>query len=428
MTELVTMIGDDVIGHLRRDRHGRISFRYADEWRTRPNGYPLSLSMPLTASEHPPSKVGPFLWGLLPDNDRILEGWAKRFQVSAGNPFALLSHVGEDCAGAVRFVTAAQPTEQAGGARNSIQWLRERDVAERLANLRKDASAWRSSGDTGQFSLAGAQPKTALLLDGKRWGVPSGPTPTTHILKPEIAGLDGHAENEHFCLDLASSLGFPVARSRVLTFDNEVAIVVERYDRLRSPSGITRVHQEDLCQAFAIHPARKYENEGGPGAKEVVALLRAHSRDAKQDVETFVEALAFGWLIAGPDAHGKNYSLLISSHGVRLAPLYDVASILPYGNGDLRKVKLAMQIGGKYRVREIGAHEWRKQAATLKLDEDDVLHRVRSIADRIPDHASSALKRARASGLRHDVLPRLADALGRRARACASALGKLTTT
>src|SRR5881394_153200 len=28
--------------------------------------------------------------------------------------------------------------------------------------------------DTGQFSLAGAQPKTALLFDNKRWGVPSG--------------------------------------------------------------------------------------------------------------------------------------------------------------------------------------------------------------------------------------------------------------
>ena len=54
-------------------------------------------------------------------------------------------------------------------------------------------SAWRVARDTGQFSLAGAQPKTALLFDGARWGVPSGRMATTHILKPPIDAFDGHA-------------------------------------------------------------------------------------------------------------------------------------------------------------------------------------------------------------------------------------------
>jgi hypothetical protein len=40
------------------------------------------------------------------------------------------------------------------------------------------ASAWRVESDAGRFSLAGAQPKTALLFDGKRWGVPSRRTPS----------------------------------------------------------------------------------------------------------------------------------------------------------------------------------------------------------------------------------------------------------
>ena len=58
------------------------------------------------------------------------------------------------------------------------------DVYKRQRALRADHSAWRSAQDTGQFSLAGAQPKTALLFERKRWGVPSGRVPTTHILKP----------------------------------------------------------------------------------------------------------------------------------------------------------------------------------------------------------------------------------------------------
>ncbi|WP_354213234.1 MULTISPECIES: HipA N-terminal domain-containing protein [unclassified Bradyrhizobium] len=34
---------------------------------------PLSLSMPLAAEEHGPSAVQAFLWGLLPDNEHVLE-------------------------------------------------------------------------------------------------------------------------------------------------------------------------------------------------------------------------------------------------------------------------------------------------------------------------------------------------------------------
>jgi hypothetical protein len=90
--------------------------------------------------------------------------------------------------------------------------------------------------DTGQFSLAGAQPKTALLFERKRWGVPSGRIPTTHILEPPTGEWDGHAENEHFSLQLARALGLIVPNSSVLRFQDEIAIVVERYDRARQES------------------------------------------------------------------------------------------------------------------------------------------------------------------------------------------------
>ena len=40
--------------------------------------------------------------------------------------------------------------------------------------------------------------------------------------------------------------------------------------------------------------------------------------------------LIFNWLIAGTDAHAKNFSLLIApGPQIRLAPLYDLASALP---------------------------------------------------------------------------------------------------
>ncbi|MGL9621606.1 HipA N-terminal domain-containing protein [Bradyrhizobium sp. U531] len=99
--EPVALLDDRKIGRVRNDARGRLSLVYDKDWRRAEGAYPLSLSMPLAAEEHGPSAVQAFLWGLLPDNERVLERWARRFQVSARNVFALISHVSEDCAGAV---------------------------------------------------------------------------------------------------------------------------------------------------------------------------------------------------------------------------------------------------------------------------------------------------------------------------------------
>jgi serine/threonine-protein kinase HipA len=217
---------------------------------------------------------------------------------------------------------------------------------------------------------------------------------------------------------LAASLGMPVARSEVRWFKDQVAIVVERYDRDRSPSGIVRVHQEDLCQTLSILPTKKYENEGGPGARAAVDLLRNVSGRPQEDVQRFVDALVFNWLIAGTDAHAKNYAVLIGAEGrARLAPLYDVASVLPY-DFDLQRVRLAMKIGGVYRLRDIGAHQWLKLATELRLDSNALLDRIVEMAAIIPEHAADLRQSISQQGIDHPLTTRLSDALAERARVC----------
>jgi serine/threonine-protein kinase HipA len=103
--ELVVLLDGNEVGRVRNDARGRLTLVYNGNWRGTRGAYPLSLSMPLAAEEHGPAAVQAFLWGLLPDNERVLDRWAKKFQVSARNVFALISHVGADCAGAVQFVT-----------------------------------------------------------------------------------------------------------------------------------------------------------------------------------------------------------------------------------------------------------------------------------------------------------------------------------
>ena len=401
-------------------KDSRLSFAYSDTWRNDPNAYPLSLSMPLGSATHGHARIEAFLWGLLPDNDRVLQNWGKRFQVSPKNVFRLISHVGEDCAGAVQFVSPERlETLIAEPAAREIQWLTEDDVAERLRTLRADHSAWRAASDTGQFSLAGAQPKTALLFERKRWGVPSGRIPTTHILKPPTGEWDGHAENEHFSLQLARSLGLIVPNSNVVRFQEEIAIVVERYDRARAGGRWVRIHQEDMCQALGLHPTHKYESDGGPGAQRIVELLREQSSSPEEDVQSFLDAVAFNWLIAGTDAHAKNYSLLLGQNGVvRLAPLYDLAGILPYPSVDMSKVKLAMKVGGEYRLRNIGLRHWQKLATQLRLDDANLLDRIRAMAEAVPDQAAAIQKQIEEAGLSHVTITRVCKRLATRAVAC----------
>jgi serine/threonine-protein kinase HipA len=416
--ELVVLLDGREIGRVHNDARGRLTFVYDDEWRKAPDAYPLSLSAPLAAREHGPSVVQAFLWGLLPDNELVLGRWATKFQVSARNAFALISHVGEDCAGAVQFVTPDRLDALRSGGEDKVEWLGELELAKRLQMLRDDHAAWRLPRDTGQFSLAGAQPKTALLLQNKRWGIPSGRIPTTHILKPPTGHFDGHSENEHFCLMLAHNLGLPAAQSRVMRFEKEIAIVIERYDRQRKGNRIVRIHQEDICQALAIMPTRKYQNEGGPNAVDIIELLRTSSTDREADVNTFVDAVGFNWLIAGTDAHAKNYSLLLGGPHVRLAPLYDVASILPYDEFDAQNLKLTMKVGGEYRLDRIGLRQWQKFARETRLNADELIARLGSMARQLPNEADDARRRAQAEGLDKTIIDRLATRLIERAGEC----------
>lgn len=426
---LLACLNGTPMGTVERDRTGRLRFIYDDAWRQRPDAVPLSLSMPLIQREHAHTTIDAFLWGLLPDNEQTLARWGKQFHVSARNVFGLLAHIGEDCAGAVQFIPPDRLPSIQSDAKEDVAWLTESDIAERLRLLRHDPSATRRVDDHGHFSLAGAQPKTALLWRDGRWGVPAGRVPTTHILKPPTHAFDGHAENEHLCLGLARALGLSAAHSRVDRFDDEPAIVVERFDRTTWQGQLLRVHQEDICQALAVPPTRKYQSDGGPDPVAIAELLRTHSSAASEDVQRFVDALAFNWLIAGTDAHAKNYSLLLGSHGrVRLAPLYDLGSALPYPDLRQDKLVLAMKIGNTYRLRDIRRRHWEKLLRDVRLPVDAALARIIAMADALPDHAHDLARAMRASGLDHPILARLPALLAESAEEKVRRLQTTTST
>jgi serine/threonine-protein kinase HipA len=413
---LVVVVGETVAGTVTRAR-GKLQFDYNDDyWES--TATPLSLSMPTLVRSHPHQVVTPWLWGLLPDNDAVLGRWARQFHVSPSSPFSLLATpVGEDCAGAVRF-SPPDEVDRALGRLGDVVWLTADDVEQRLRELREDSTAWLGRSFSGQFSLAGAQAKTALLHRDGRWGVPSGSTPTTHILKPAVSGFDDHDLNEHLCLAAARWAGLIAARTAIARFGAETAVVVDRYDRVSLGDRIVRVHQEDLCQAMGFPPSKKYQNEGGPGPADIAALLRRAMPAGVADaaVWRFADALIWNWLIGGTDAHAKNYSVLLAGDDVRLAPLYDVASALPYGTHE-RKLKLAMKIGGEYRLAPL-RNTWPAAARDLGLDADGLVARVGELASAAPDAFADAAATPDVKALGSDLPARLVDLVADRAGRC----------
>lgn len=413
MSELLVVIEGEVIGRVQSDKAGRITFAYEPGWLDAARAHSLSVSMPLARIVYAQRVVLPYLWNLLPENPNVLQRWAQQYHVSAGNPFKLLTYVGADVPGAAQFI----PPERLAEVQTdqpAIDWMTLDELAERLRQLRADIAAVRRPGDIGKMSLPGAQAKTAFYWDEqkKRWGVPGGRTPTTHIIKPAIPGFRGLVENEHICQDIASRLGLPAARSRVLKLD-ESYIVVERYDRLPPLPGspfVRRIHQEDMCQALGLMPARKYQEEGGPGITTIITLTRRVSADPQVDVDRFLQANILNWLIGGTDAHAKNYSLLIgAADEIRLTPLYDVSSQLPYL--DLVAQRVSMKIGEHYDIPRVTLADWRKLARVGSVPEQHAVMTLSNMTRELPDHISAACDQAIAEGLDEAVVVPLMNQL-----------------
>ena len=254
------------------------------------------------------------------------------------------------------FGLAWQRRRRATGKAGAIdaRKITDTEIAGIIADLRRNPLGI-SEDEAFRISIAGAQEKTALLFWKNGWYIPYGTTATTHILKPQIGirknGIDlSHSvENEHLCMLLTEALGLPTAKTKILDFNGQRVLVVERFDRQwTSDKRLLRLPQEDCCQAMSISSVRKYQADGGPGIRQVLELLKASDRP-EDDQRLFLKAQTVFWLLGATDGHAKNFSLFLHpGGGFRLTPLYDIMSAQP--NFDAKQIqrdqlRLAMSVG-----------------------------------------------------------------------------------
>lgn len=362
---LKVLLAGNVAGTLKQRESGKLSFEYERDYQ----GPPLSLSMPISNRVYEDKRVRPFLFGLLPDDAAVRQSIGREFGVSGNNPFALLEHVGLECPGAVRFCLDDAVEKTLMGRFEGLEPITEQDVARRLKQGRERFEAsWMDERE--HWSLGGQQSKFALRLKDGTWFRCLGAAATTHILKPGIGHLSFQALNECACMRAASACGVAAADVEYRFFGDEPAIVVERYDRVIDERGdVIRLHQEDFCQILGVLPENKYAEYGGPSAAAVIDVLKKTGAYAAVNIRRFVEILFFNYLVGAPDAHAKNYSVLLGMEGQAvLAPLYDVASAFPY-RMPKERVKAAMSIGGENMIGKLGIRHIRRFAETNALED-----------------------------------------------------------
>jgi serine/threonine-protein kinase HipA len=389
MTALDVYLHEDLVGTLTRHEQARLAFQYTPEWVER-GGETLSLSLPLREEPFGDGECRPFFAGLLPEGE-FLRSIARFFQVSAENPFSVLSEIGGECAGAVSLASPGSepPFLNAAGPR----WLGEDELG-RLLEVMPSPELIDDDGEEGggfRLSLAGTRDKLSVLCEQDRIGITRGRPPSTHIIKKPVAELEGMVANEAYCLALAAESGLVTATASPLAAGDQEGLLVKRYDRRQVGDEVVRIHQEDFCQALGVLPDLKYQADGGPSIAACAALIREHVSAPAVDLTRFLDALLFNLLIGNTDAHGKNFSLLLDGdRAPALAPLYDLLSARAYWPF---KRKMAMKYGGEYRGDRIRGRHLERLASDLEMAPVGVRRRAREIGERVLTASPKARER-----------------------------------
>jgi serine/threonine-protein kinase HipA len=408
LRELDVYLAGRLVGHLTRPGSGRLAFQYSEEIASEnPREVVLSASLPVERERFSNARTRPFFEGLLPEG-AIKEQIARERGVSVSNAFGLLAEIGAECAGAVVIVRSG--AEPAPATTASVRWLSPEELEAALAAL---PSHPLGVGDDVRLSLGGVQQKLVVTrAPSGKFGQPIGGAPSTHIVKPSLPGFEDIAANEAFCLRVAACCRLESARATVEVIGDAPCLIVERFDRtLTDDLRIERVHQEDFCQALGLLPGSKYELEGGPSIAQIVAALRAVGGRPGADVNAFIRAVGFNFLIGNSDGHGKNFAILYDPDlGPRLAPLYDLVCTAVY---DVT-TKMAMRIGGEEDPGAVDEETWRRLAHECGLNATLLLRNLRALAEHVLSCADAVSRAAIAEGWHRPIIDRIVEEIGRR--------------
>ncbi|MGH8247303.1 MAG: type II toxin-antitoxin system HipA family toxin, partial [Gammaproteobacteria bacterium] len=282
---------DAVAGTLAETAGGGTRFAYGSNWKE-----PIACCLPVERREHEwPQGLHPFFQHLGP------EGWLRERQarvahIAEEDDFGLLLRYGTDCIGAVGIKSAVP-----------------------LPKIDSPAEVPANPGRT----ISGVQRKL-LVVEKDKVFHPAGPVGLApYIAKFNSQNIPTLVRNEALTLRWARAV---LGKSEVCEADlghvavvNEIALIVTRFDRA---SDGRKLRLEDFAQILCRPRGRDYAGKYDASHEEVAEVIKAYSARPEIDLDKFFRRLIVFALVGNCDGHLKNFSLLETPTGLRLAPLY----------------------------------------------------------------------------------------------------------
>ncbi len=216
-----------------------------------------------------------------------------------------------------------EPLEGEGGDfhRRCARALFNADIEARLPFSLTDIDALAKEHVLSRIAVTGVQKKLSLHFEGDR-GAAQRLTIVgykgAYILKPPTADYPELPELEDATMRMAEICGITVVPHGLIRLSSgEPAYITRRVDRTRNGD---RLHMEDLCQISGRLTEHKYSSSVEQAGK----LIYRYSASPGLDRINYFELLLFCFLTGNADMHLKNFSLLHTSEGPRLAPAYDL--------------------------------------------------------------------------------------------------------
>lgn len=193
-------------------------------------------------------------------------------------------------------------------------WTSLRELEQASAVLEEDdnklCEKWLKQLMAPGSSLGGARPKaTVMAPDGSLW---IAKFPSKHD------DFDTGAW-EMTVHELAVMCGMNVPEAKSQKFSKlGTTFLVKRFDR----NGNKRIHFSSAMTMLGKTDGANATD--GSSYLELVSFLKANGANPMEDIEELWKRLVFSMAVSNTDDHFRNHGFVLSNHGWRLSPLYDV--------------------------------------------------------------------------------------------------------
>lgn len=169
---------------------------------------------------------------------------------------------------------------------------------------------------SGKMSVQGVQLKLSAVLRVTEGRFKLVDRNGRFLLKPPSLDFPEMPENEDLTMRLAAATGIQVPQHGLLyARDNSLTYFVKRFDRTRTE----RIAVEDFAQLSGGSRETKYDSS----MEKVAAVIDAFCTFPAIERVKLFERTLFSFLVGSEDMHLKNFSLIVLSGHVVLAPGYD---------------------------------------------------------------------------------------------------------